>query len=169
MGVGSLIAVVQGIKARKIIRQSNGEIKGMGKVIWCFIVGGAGLLFWGFVILMVTEFLFSYGTLQLEPVQLATFGRLLTGTRDVLSGFEETLLIIENEAVIAISGKAHHTIAKFTGRTSDTISGTVYEVTPEEIQSADKYEVTPCQRVAAVLQSGTRAWVYVDGRYALPK
>jgi hypothetical protein len=53
MGVGSLIAVVQGIKARKIIRQSNGEIKGMGQVIWCFIVGGAGLLFWGFVILMV--------------------------------------------------------------------------------------------------------------------
>jgi hypothetical protein len=53
MGVGSFIAIVQGIKARKIIRQSNGEIKGMGKVMWCFIVGGAGLLFWGFVILMV--------------------------------------------------------------------------------------------------------------------
>jgi hypothetical protein len=53
MGVGSLIAIVQGFKARKIIRHSNGEIKGMGKVMWCFIVGGAGLLFWGFVILMV--------------------------------------------------------------------------------------------------------------------
>jgi hypothetical protein len=53
MGVGSLLAIVQGIKARKIIRQSNGEIRGMGKVMWCFIVGGAGLLFWGFVILMV--------------------------------------------------------------------------------------------------------------------
>ena len=53
MGVGSLIAIVQGVKARKIIRQSNGEIKGMGKVTWCFIVGGAGLLFWGFVVLMV--------------------------------------------------------------------------------------------------------------------
>ena len=53
MGVGSLIAIVQGIKARKIIRQSNGKIQGMGKVMWCFIVGGAGLLFWGFVILMV--------------------------------------------------------------------------------------------------------------------
>lgn len=52
MGVGSLIAIVQGIKAQKIIRRSNGEIKGMGKVIWCFTVGGIGLLFWGFVILM---------------------------------------------------------------------------------------------------------------------
>jgi gamma-glutamylcyclotransferase (GGCT)/AIG2-like uncharacterized protein YtfP len=114
------------------------------------------------------ESLFSYGTLQLEPVQMATFGRLLTGTRDVLYGFEETPLVIEDEAVIAISGKAHHTIAKFTGRTSDTISGTVYEVTPEEIECADKYEVAPCLRVAVVLQSGTRAWVYVDGRNAPP-
>ena len=53
MGIGSLIALVQGIKGFRIIRQSNGEIKGMGKVLWCLIVGGAGLLFWAFVILMV--------------------------------------------------------------------------------------------------------------------
>ena len=53
MGVGSLIAIIQAIKARKIIRRSNGEIRGSGKVMLCFIVGGAGLLFWGFVMLMV--------------------------------------------------------------------------------------------------------------------
>ncbi len=111
---------------------------------------------------MVTEFLFSYGTLQLETVQMATFGRLLTGRRDVLTGFEESLLKIEDPAVISISGKSQHTIAKFTGRTSDTISGIVYAVTPEEIQKADKYEVAACQRVAVVLQSGIKAWVYVD-------
>jgi hypothetical protein len=118
---------------------------------------------------MLTEFLFSYGTLQLEAVQMATFGRQLTGKPDVLSGFEEALLVIEDPAVISISGKTHHTIAKFTGRTSDTISGTAYAVTPEEIQSADKYEVAQCQRVAVVLQSGMRAWVYVDGRHVPPE
>ena len=116
----------------------------------------------------LTEFLFSYGTLQLEAVQTATLGRRLTGKRDVLVGFEETLLVIEDQAVISISGKAHHTIAKFTGGASDTISGTVYGLTPEEIQGADKYEVAPCKRVAVVLQSGMRAWVCVDGRYAPP-
>ena len=42
---------------------------------------------------MPTELLFSYGTLQLEAVQMATFGRKLTGTRDVLPGFEATLLV----------------------------------------------------------------------------
>jgi hypothetical protein len=112
------------------------------------------------------EFLFSYGTLQLEAVQMATFGRRLTGKCDVLSGFVEILLVIEDQAVISISGKSHHTIAEFTGMTSDTIPGTVFAVTPEEIQSADNYEVAACQRVAVVLQSGTRAWVYVDARYA---
>jgi len=125
--------------------------------------GGYGLKFERKINQMPTEFLFSYGTLQLKPVQLATFGRLLTGTRDALSGFEETELVIEDQAVISISGKKHHTIAKFTGRNSDTISGTIYAVTPEEIERADKYEVAPCQRIAVVLQSGTRAWVYVDG------
>ena len=113
---------------------------------------------------ILTEYLFSYGTLQLETVQIATFGRQLTGTRDVLVGFEENLLVIEDPKVISISGKKHHTIAKFTGRTTDTIPGTVYAVTREEIQSADEYEVWPCQRVAVVLQSGIRAWVYVDSR-----
>ena len=53
IGIGSLISIIQGIKALRIIRESNGEIKGMGKVLWCFIVGGSGLLFWGFVILLV--------------------------------------------------------------------------------------------------------------------
>jgi hypothetical protein len=111
-----------------------------------------------------TELLFSYGTLQLEAVQMATFGRRLIGTADVLSGFEVADLAIEDHAVIAISGTSHHTIAKFTGLASDTIAGTVFAVTLEEIQSADEYEVAPCQRVSVILESGLRAWAYVDGR-----
>jgi len=53
MGVGSVIAVREGLRAKKLISQSGGELKGMGKVWWCLIVGGAGLLFWLFVVLMV--------------------------------------------------------------------------------------------------------------------
>jgi hypothetical protein len=112
-----------------------------------------------------SEFLFSYGTLQLESVQLATFGRLLTGTNDALSGFIEAPLQIEDEAVIAVSGKAQHTIARFTGREADMLFGTVFRVTPDEIQSADAYEVDACKRVEVTLQSGVRAWVYVDAQY----
>jgi len=113
-----------------------------------------------------TELLFSYGTLQLEAVQMATFGRNLVGTSDALQGFEMVSLKIEDQTVIAISGKAHHTMAKFTGRASDVISGMVFSVTPDEIQRADEYEVAAVKRVAVVLQSGVRAWVYVDARNA---
>ena len=111
---------------------------------------------------MPMEFLFSYGTLQLDAVQMAVFGRKLTGTRDVLPGFEEAELEIDDPATVSMSGKTHHAIAKFTGNTSDSIDGTVFAVTPEEVQRADKYEVPEYKRVSVVLRSGVRAWVYVD-------
>jgi hypothetical protein len=112
------------------------------------------------------ECLFSYGTLQLEAVQMATCGRGLAGTSDALRGFELVSLRIEDQSVVAISGKALHTMAKFTGCASDVVSGTVFAVTPDEIQNADQYEVAAVKRVAVVLQSGVRAWAYVDARYA---
>ncbi|MEP6741586.1 MAG: gamma-glutamylcyclotransferase family protein [bacterium] len=112
-----------------------------------------------------TELLFSYGTLQLEAVQMATFGRLLAGTSDALSGFEQVMLKIEDQAVVEVSGKSHHTIARFTGRASEVILGTIFRVTPDDIQNADKYEVDACKRIAVTLRSGVRAWVYVDAQY----
>lgn len=113
-----------------------------------------------------SERLFSYGTLQLEAVQTATFGRPLAGTSDALRGFDLVALKIEDQAVVAISGTALHTMARFTGRASDVVAGTVFAVTPDEIQNADKYEVAAVKRIAVVLQSGARAWAYVDARYA---
>jgi hypothetical protein len=115
---------------------------------------------------MNSESLFSYGTLQLEAVQLATFGRRLAGTGDALAGFELVPLKIDDPSVVAISGRPYHTMARFTGRPSDVVLGTVFVVSLAEIQSADKYEVAAVKRLAAVLQSGARAWVYVDARYA---
>ena len=108
------------------------------------------------------EVLFSYGTLQLESVQMATFGRQLAGTNDSLRGYELVPLKIDDQTVVAVSGKAVHTMARFTGLASDVVSGVVFAVTPEEIQKADEYEVAAVQRVAVVLESGIRAWVYVD-------
>jgi hypothetical protein len=113
-----------------------------------------------------TEFLFAYGTLQLPAVQLATFGRLLAGAADALQGYALVPLKIEDPAVIALSGKAYHTMAQFTGRAADVIAGTVFAVTPEEINGADGYEVAAVKRGAVVLRSGARAWVYIDAQSA---
>jgi hypothetical protein len=111
-----------------------------------------------------SERLFSYGTLQLERVQMATFGRLLTGGADALRGFELTSLTITDATIIAVSEKAQHTMAVFTGRASDVISGTVFAITPAEMSNADNYEVPAVKRVSVILESGLRAWAYVDAR-----
>jgi len=113
-----------------------------------------------------TELLFSYGTLQLESVQRATFGRTLEGQPDALPGFEQAMLKIDDAAVVATSGQTHHRIARFTGRSTDSVSGTVFRVTPEELESADAYEVAAYVRVAVRLRSGSRAWAYVDRSHA---
>ena len=60
---------------------------------------------------------------------MANFGRLLTGTRDALPGFVAALIEIADEATVSLSGKTHHSIAKFTGQESDSIEGTVFAVT----------------------------------------
>ena len=114
------------------------------------------------------EYLFSYGTLQLDDVQTALFGRRLDGTPDALPAFEAALVKIDDEATVSLSGKTHHSIAVFTGRASDSIAGTVFALSHDEVEQADQYEVSAYKRVAVVLQSGTQAWAYVDARYIPP-
>lgn len=111
-----------------------------------------------------TEHLFSYGTLQLAAVQMATFGRRLDGTSDALRGYAVVPLQIDDPGVIATSGSALHTMAQFSGRDSDVISGMRFEVTEDEIRDADRYEVPAVKRVEVILLSGRRAWAYVDAR-----
>ena len=106
--------------------------------------------------------LFSYGTLQQEDVQRATFGRLLHGHRDELPGFEPSLVRIEDPRQAAASGRTHHANATFNGRDDSRVPGTVFEVTDAELAAADDYErPASYERVAVTLASGNEAWVYV--------
>lgn len=111
-----------------------------------------------------TELLFSYGTLRLEPVQLATFRRRLDGKPDQLPGYTLTMVEITDAAVVQTSGMTHHPMLVRTGRPQDQIDGTVFAVTAAELQHADAYEVSDYRRECVVLASGQPAWVYVDAR-----
>jgi hypothetical protein len=111
-------------------------------------------------------YLFSYGTLQQDGVQLSTFGRKLVGKPDALSGFKQTLVEIKDPHVLETSGKTHHPIVAFTGNKGDQVSGTVFEITDQELADADKYEVADYKRIGVTLASGIQAWVYVDARHA---
>jgi len=60
--------------------------------------------------------LFSYGTLQEEPVQRTTFGRTLQGQPDALTGYVVSRVKIDDPSVIAASRETHRPIARHTGR-----------------------------------------------------
>ena len=110
--------------------------------------------------------LFSYGTLQQEAVQMATFGRLLQGEPDELVAYEQALLKIEDPEFVATSGKTFHAIVKFNGRNDSRVSGTVFEISETELAKVDQYEPAGYKRIKATLASGKRAWVYADTRFS---
>jgi gamma-glutamylcyclotransferase (GGCT)/AIG2-like uncharacterized protein YtfP len=106
--------------------------------------------------------LFSYGTLQQEPVQRSTFGRALGGEPDELVGFEQAQLRIDDPEFVTASGKALHAIVRFNGRAQSRVRGTVFELSDEELARADRYEPAGYRRIATRLASGKEAWVYAE-------
>jgi hypothetical protein len=109
------------------------------------------------------EHLFSYGTLQYESVQYATFGRKLEGRPDRLAGYSVTLIPIQDEDVTATGGDTHYRNVRFTGRESDLVEGMAFKVTMKELAQADAYEAPAgYKRVAVRLASGLEAWVYLN-------
>jgi gamma-glutamylcyclotransferase (GGCT)/AIG2-like uncharacterized protein YtfP len=106
--------------------------------------------------------LFSYGTLQDKAVQLANFGRELTGHPDAMLGYVQTWVEIVDPQVLATSGKTHHPIIKPGADPKQEIDGMVFEITPAELDAADRYEVADYKRVSVTLKSGAQAWVYVS-------
>ena len=106
--------------------------------------------------------LFSYGTLQQPAVQIATFGRSVTGRPDVLPGFGTALVAIADPARAIAAGRSHNVNAVPTGRDEDRLSGTVLDVTDAELVAADGYEAADAyRRMLVTLASGVSAWVYV--------
>ncbi|MGE8555729.1 MAG: hypothetical protein ACN6OB_17560 [Chryseobacterium jejuense] len=66
-------------------------------------------------------YLFSYGTLQKEQVQLETFGRILQGEKDSLLGYELNMLEITDPEVLRKSGQKYHPVLEFSGNPDDEI------------------------------------------------
>lgn len=115
-----------------------------------------------------THLLFSYGTLQQEQVQISTFGRTLYGRPDGIIGYIVTALNITDPEVIQISGRATHPLIRATGNVRHRVPGTVFEITDQELAQADAYEVDAYERVQAPLESGGRAWVYIERHVSDP-
>lgn len=106
--------------------------------------------------------LFSYGTLQLHEVQLANYGRPLEGAPDALPGYRLEVLPDRDPNAVRISGTKTHMVVRRTGDPADRVTGVVFLLTAEELEATDRYEGSDYGREELTLESGRRAFVYVE-------
>jgi gamma-glutamylcyclotransferase (GGCT)/AIG2-like uncharacterized protein YtfP len=108
--------------------------------------------------------LFSYGTLQKRDVQMAHFGRELTGRQDALPGYTRRLSAVPDPKVIALIGETEYANAEPSSNPEDVISGMVFEITEQELAAADIYEqAAGYRRISVRLRSGDQAFLYIRG------
>jgi gamma-glutamylcyclotransferase (GGCT)/AIG2-like uncharacterized protein YtfP len=106
------------------------------------------------------EYIFSYGTLQNDKVQIQLFGRKLAGKKDVLTGFRISPIVITDSKFLANNPEKNQLIVFPTGSHEDRIEGNCLELTEKELKSADQYEPEDYKRIKVILESGTEAWIY---------
>lgn len=110
------------------------------------------------------HYLFSYGTLQLEKVQIESYNRKLIGFKDTLENYTIEQLKITDKGVLAKSQKQFHPMATPSKYKKDCIEGVIFEITEQELIQTDKYEVSDYKRVIETFQSGKKAWVYISNK-----
>ncbi|MFK6999762.1 gamma-glutamylcyclotransferase family protein [Flavobacterium oreochromis] len=106
--------------------------------------------------------LFSYGTLQLEKVQLENYGRILEGKHDVLKGYKIEKIQITDKEVLAKSELEYHPIAVKSINKADFIQGVIFQISSLELEKTDQYEVDQYSRVLETFESGRKAWIYIQ-------
>lgn len=109
----------------------------------------------------MNHYLFSYGTLQLEQVQIETYGRKLNGSKDILEFYRIEQLEITDKDVLSKSEQKFHPIAVKTLIKSDYIEGVIFEISESELIETDKYEVSDYKRVLETFKSGKQAWIFI--------
>lgn len=72
--------------------------------------------------------------------------------------YSTSLIAIRDPAVVATSGKTHHTIAERSSNLADEVPRTVHTITTGELAAADRYEVSEYTRILVALKSGRQAW-----------
>ena len=108
------------------------------------------------------ERIFSYGTLQYKKVQKESFGRILKGYKVKLIGYKLEEVEIKDPKVLELSNQKSHPMAIKTGNPSDYIEGMIFEITSDELDQSDKYEVDDYKRIEETFDDNTKAWIYVQ-------
>ncbi|MDX2375901.1 gamma-glutamylcyclotransferase [Microbacterium sp. LRZ72] len=102
---------------------------------------------------------FTYASLREPTVQRETFGRVLDGVDDVLSGYTVDYLARPHDGGPDVPRTRH--LLRRTGSPRDKVVGRVVHLTEDEVDAADEYEIVGYRRALVTLESGTRAWIYL--------
>jgi gamma-glutamylcyclotransferase (GGCT)/AIG2-like uncharacterized protein YtfP len=97
------------------------------------------------------QYLFSYGSLQDEAVQLRIFKRRLKGKKANLKEYR----LIENEYL----GK--FPIIHTSPKQDDIVNGIIFEVSEADLQNCDHYETNYYKRIRVSIKTHPSVWVYV--------
>ena len=89
------------------------------------------------------------------------FGRKLNGTDEILFGYKLEQLQITDSSVLEKSEQVLHPIALPSNDPNDRVKGTLYEISTEELNQADTYEVSDYKRIKTTFASGKQGWVYI--------
>ena len=98
--------------------------------------------------------IFSYGTLQNEDIQFNLVRRRMSGYRDRLVGYKLGKIRLPDNSL----GTYYPIVQK--SNESESVEGTVYEISERELTIADDYEGDSYKRLKIQLESGKTAWVY---------
>jgi len=85
------------------------------------------------------EYLFSYGTLQNEKVQIDLFGRSLAGSADVLRGYKVSIIEITDETFLSKDEAKYQKTLMISANENDIVRGIVFEITGDELLIVDGY------------------------------
>jgi len=108
----------------------------------------------------VKQYLFSYGTLQNDQVQLNLFGKCLAGSPDRLTGYKIVSIEITDKEFLSKGEQKIQRTLVFSNNSRDTIEGMALEISPGELLMADQYEPENYKRISVMLESGKQAWIY---------
>jgi gamma-glutamylcyclotransferase (GGCT)/AIG2-like uncharacterized protein YtfP len=109
----------------------------------------------------MSNYLFSYGTLQQERVQVNLYGRVLNGIPDSLPGYRLMSIRITDEVFLLKGEQQWQNTLVHTDNAQDEVAGTVFSLTDAELLSTDQYEPAGYHRISVTLVSGRNAWIYI--------
>ena len=89
------------------------------------------------------------------------FGRLLNGTKDSLKGYKISTIEIKDESFLSKGEDKYQRTLTRSKDNNDSIEGTVFDISGEELLLADKYEPDNYKRIKVALRSGKEVWIYV--------